>query len=216
LTWVVTVNGAFFSTDMARRSVVIRLNRPADTPVDWDAQTLEFIEENRDDIISDVRWHLRKKKAASLMKIDTWGPWCLGVLSRCEKPDELLKHIRSERQKIDADKQEIELALDHLRGCIASHFAEDAKKAANVDNSLVWAPTAWLVQALRSLERDFTDRQAQQFLPRLASSGRLKRANRKTQKGYLWVGPDVDEDDQLPERVITYRPDAPGLRDRKK
>jgi len=52
-----------------------------------------------------------------------------------------------------------------------------------VDNSIVWAPTAWYVQALRLLKRDFTDRQAQQFLPRLASSGRLKRANTNSQKG---------------------------------
>lgn len=216
LTWVVTVNGAYFSTDMARRSVVIRLDRPEDTPVKWDAETLKFIEENREEIAADVRWHLEVKKPAPLKKIDTWGPWCMDVLFRCKNPNDLLKHTGNERNKIDADKQEVELALDHLRGCIASHFEEDGEKAATVDNSLVWAPSAWYVQALRSLKRDFTDRQAQQFLPRLASSGRLKRLNKKTQKGYLRVGPLVDEDDPPPERVITYRPDAPGLRHKKK
>jgi hypothetical protein len=81
---------------------------------------------------------------------------------------------------------------------------------------VVWAPTAWLVQALRQLKRDFTDRQAQQFLPRLASSGRLKRANRMGQKGYHWIGVDVDEDNPGPTRDIIYRPEAPGVRQKKK
>jgi len=215
LIWIVTVNGAFFSTDMARRSVVIRIDRPTNKPSNWDAETLAFIHEHREEIIADVRWHLRVKKAVPLKKIDSWGPWCMEVLSRCENPDALLKHIGIQRNQIDADKQEIELALDHLRGCIASYFDEAEDNAANVDNTVVWAPTAWYVQALRLLKRDFTDRQAQQFLPRLASSGRLKRANKSTQKGYHWVGTEVDKDDPPPERVIVYRPDAPGVRQKK-
>ena len=77
---------------------------------------------------------------------------------------------------------------------MVSYFDEEEDEALNADNSLVWAPTAWYVQALRVMKKDFTDRQAQQFLPRLASSGRLKKANTKKQKGYLWIGPAVDED----------------------
>jgi hypothetical protein len=211
LTWVVTVNGAFFSTDMARRSVVIRLKRPKGKPKDWDAETLAFIEEHLEEIVADARWHLEVKEPAKLKRVDTWGPWCLSVLSRCENPDSLLEHTRQERAAIDADKEDVALALDHLRGCIVTHFHETEGKPANVDNSVIWAPTAWLVKALKSFKGDFTERTAQLFMPRLAATGRLRRHDTNTQRGYLWVGPEVDAEDPSPTRHILYRPEVQGV-----
>lgn len=216
LTWAVTVNGAFFSTDMARRSYVIRLNRPSKKPKDWDAKTLAFIRENREAIIADIRWHLEIKEPSPLQEVDSWGSWCLAVLSRCKNPNTLLKHTGQQRVSIDADKEMVALALDHLRGCMITYFDEHENKAANVDNSIIWAPTAWLVQALQAFNSPFKERAAQLFLPRLAPSGRLVKRNTNTQRGYLWVGKFVDTDNPPPERIIVYRPDVPALRRMKK
>jgi hypothetical protein len=212
LTWVVTVNGAFFSTDEARRSVVICLARPSKKPSDWDGETLEFLRENREAILADVRWHLEVKKPQPLTKVDTWGPWCQGVLSRCKEPDALLKHILKQRASIDADKMDVELALDHLRGCMVSYFEETYGKVLVMDNEIVWAPTAWLSQALRSLYRDLTERRVQLLLRRLTSSGRLYKCDHKVQRGYRYVGENVDLEDPPVEHFILYRPEAPGLR----
>lgn len=218
LTWIVTVNGAFFSTDEARRSVVISLKRPKNKPSNWDAETQDFIQKHREEIVADIRWHLRVKEPATLKKVDSWRPWCMEVLSRCDNPDQLLTHIKVRRNTIDADKMEIDLALDHLRGCIISYFDEEVtsqKKPVAVDSSRVWAPSAWLVRALRTLKWDLTPRQAEQFLPRLISTGRLERANTNSQRGYLWIGKNVDPDDPPPEKTILYRPDVSMLRRRK-
>lgn len=215
LVWITTVNGAFFSTDMAQRSIVLRIERPTDTPQDWDAETLAFIRENRDEIVADVRWHLEVKRPTRLTKVDRWGPWCLGVLSRCKKPNQLLAQIGGRRAAIDADKEEVALALDHLRACLTTHF-DVGPGPVNVDGAVVWVPTAWLVQALRVLKRDFTDRQAQQFLARLTSSPLLRRCNRNTQRGYLYVGKRVDPDHPPPPLEVLYRPDVPSADRRRK
>jgi hypothetical protein len=197
---------------MARRSVVIRLKRPPKTPRDWDGQTLGLIRECRQAILADVRWHLEAKKPRALEEIDTWGPWCLGVLNRCADPDTLLEHIKNQRRGIDADKEEIALVLDHLRGCMISYFKNCAVKLGNVDRSIIWAPTAWLVQALRAFDSAMGERTAQLYLPRLAATGRLRKHDTNTQRGYRWVGPAVDLEDPPAERAIAYRPDNPMLR----
>jgi hypothetical protein len=223
LTWIVTVNGAHFSTDEAQRSIVIRLERPTNEVKDWDAKTIAFIEQNREAIVADIRWHLEAKEAVTMTKIDRWGPWCLGILTRCKNPDKLLTSLSKRRDKIDGDKEETEQALDHLHACINTYFGvrkrghddedvDDYDGQGNAANSRVWAPTAWFVKALGALKRDFGERQAQQFLPKLIPSGRLMKHKTKHQRGYLWIGKDVDPDN--PPRIvdIDYQPEVPGQR----
>ncbi|HYT90505.1 MAG TPA: hypothetical protein VEL76_17495 [Gemmataceae bacterium] len=211
LTWVVTVNGAYFSTDEAQRSMVIQLDRPPKEAGNWDAETMAFINDNREAIIADVRWHLKVKQPTPMKEVGRWGPWCLGVLSRCDNPDKLWKLIKGRANAIDADKEEVQLALDHLRSCIISHFNAAEKGPTCPEVSVFWAPTAWLVQALRVLKRDLNDRTAQQFLARLTCSGRLRKNDRKTQRGYLYIGSEVDSDDLPPAKEIGYRPEVPGV-----
>ncbi len=86
----------------------------------------------------------------------------------------------------------------------------------NPDNLVVWAPSGWYVQALRGIYRDFSARQAQQFLKRLASSGRFRESRTSAQRGYLWIGARVDPEDSPPPLHIEYRPDIPGSRRRTK
>lgn len=54
LTWILTVNGASVSQDIAQRTVVIKLNRPEYNP-EWQPNILSFIEGHRLEIIADVK-----------------------------------------------------------------------------------------------------------------------------------------------------------------
>jgi hypothetical protein len=209
LIWVITVNGAYFSTDGAQRSIVIYLDRPPKNAGTWDETTLAFIRHNRQAIIADVRWHLEVKQRAAMKEVGRWGPWCQGVLSTCAKPNKLWEAITGRADAIDADKEEVEVALGHLRSCIICHFDEEGP--AKVDTSVFWAPTAWLVHAVRGLKRDLTDRLAQQFLGRLSASGRLRKHDTNTQRGYFYIGPYVDPEDPPPPKHIAYRPEIPGV-----
>ena len=53
LTWLITMNGASLSKDLAQRAVVIKLARPTDDPT-WDDRLWEFVEENRWNIIAEI------------------------------------------------------------------------------------------------------------------------------------------------------------------
>jgi hypothetical protein len=59
LTWAITLNGASLSTDMAQRSVIIHVQRPAYSE-NWEASTRQFIETNRWQINSDAISEIRR------------------------------------------------------------------------------------------------------------------------------------------------------------
>ena len=54
LTWILTVNGATVSDDIAGRTVVIKLSRPEYDP-QWQPDIINFINEHRWEIIADVQ-----------------------------------------------------------------------------------------------------------------------------------------------------------------
>ncbi len=54
LVWVVTLNGATLSKDMAQRAIIIKLKRPEYKPL-WRQEVASFIREHRWEILSDIR-----------------------------------------------------------------------------------------------------------------------------------------------------------------
>ena len=53
ITWCITLNGASLSTDMAQRSVIIKL-RKATKSAAWEEDTKRFIAENRQALLADL------------------------------------------------------------------------------------------------------------------------------------------------------------------
>ena len=58
--WAITLNGGKLSKDMAQRSMIVRVARPAYSG-DWEAETRTFIEEHRWHILSDAVQLLRSR-----------------------------------------------------------------------------------------------------------------------------------------------------------
>lgn len=58
LTWMITMNGASLSTDLAQRVIEIRLASPSYDP-EWENKVFGFIRENREAILADVIAFLR-------------------------------------------------------------------------------------------------------------------------------------------------------------
>ena len=54
LTWTLTLNGASLSKDMAKRVIVVKLQRPTYSPT-WEQDVRDFIEEHRWQILNDIR-----------------------------------------------------------------------------------------------------------------------------------------------------------------
>jgi hypothetical protein len=204
LTWAVTVNGASFSTDMARRSVVIYLKRPKKSSDAWYTETKDFIDQHRKAIVADVRWHLEVKAAASMNppKEDTWADWRKGVLSRCEKPDALVKRMEKRRKAIDGDKEDMANTVTHVRACLQEELPN-----ATLDAAKIWIPSQMLIRWLQMLKPRLDNWQASTSLKMLPAE-RFVFQHRKVGNGYWWVGAEVDEDHPPKPKVLDYRPNV--------
>jgi len=72
LIWVLTLNGARLSRDMAQRCIIVKLQRPEYSPT-WESETRAFIETNRWKIISDIGMALTGTVGSSTKEGDSDG-----------------------------------------------------------------------------------------------------------------------------------------------
>lgn len=196
LTYVVTVNGASFSKDVAERTVPIHLTQSAKSPT-WYAETRAIIDQHRDEIVADVRWHLEKKKGPILIATDRWPDWCREVLSKTDKPNAALKLIEERRRAIDADDLEEEEVLDHIWACIVA-----AGVAEGTVNRVVRVPAVLMAKWVTELRRDLHQNQASHFL-RSMKPGVLRYHRTKTARYYEWRGKDATP--ETPAVTIAYK-----------
>ena len=194
LTTIVTVNGASFSKDMAERSVVIYLDRPTPSGT-WIPEMAAHIDENRRQIIADVRWYLERPPRL-LTETDRWQLWASEVLSRLDDPDALIKTIRSRRVEIDEDDQDAGETIEYFRAWLRSTVPAS-------DPKILWVriPSILAIDVLRRLKPQMTDRQAAQYLKQLGDP-RLCYYRKGSSRGYLWVGEEAKRD--LPPILLSH------------
>jgi hypothetical protein len=200
LLWLITVNGANFSKDMAQRSIVIKLRRFTATP-SWYSETVAYIDAHRSTIIADVRWHL-EQEAVEMTETDRWQVWVDGVLSRFENANELLVEIKRRRGKIDEDDEDAADTIAHFRAWLKTTLAP-----CNPATAHVRIPSPLAVKVLRLLKTGMTDRQAALYLKQL-NHARLSYYHAGKERGYLWVGEDADK--ALPPTVLLYEVRLPS------
>ncbi len=106
-TFILTMNGAGLSTDMAQRTVTIKLRRP-EYSGSWAEDTRRFIQDHRAELVADILGFLRSP-AATLEKFSRWGTWEREVLARLPEPSEAQAVIRERQVGVDVDGEESEL-----------------------------------------------------------------------------------------------------------
>jgi hypothetical protein len=184
LTVAVTVNGASYSKDMAERSVVIKLNKPKRSGA-WYKETLELVEQHRDEIVADVRWHLTRKRKP-LKKYDRWEVWCEDVLARLPDADTLIGLLEQRRKEIDEDDQASADYAQHLAACVRGHgTGSDPNKAH------VFIPSPLMLQWLRVMKPDLDLKQMAGLVTQHLSD-RVSKKSFNTGRGYVWTGKNAD------------------------
>lgn len=113
LLWIITLNGASLSTDMAQRCVVIRVKKPPYKPT-WEEETRAFIESHRDALIADIIAFLRTEPQP-LASYSRWGAWERDILSRLPEPSEAQAVIRERQAGADVECEESDTVEDHFR-----------------------------------------------------------------------------------------------------
>ena len=107
LTWIMTLNGISLSTDMAQRSVVIKLVRPTYGDA-WMNETLAFIENNREQIIADIIGFLQIEETTRLKKYTRWAAWENAILGRMANAEEVQAVILQRAGAADTELEEAE------------------------------------------------------------------------------------------------------------
>lgn len=128
MTWAITTNDLALSTDLATRSVVIRLkmhdqgaktdqdaSTDPDAPSDWESETRTYIDQYRDEILADAVAALRGIRHPITAKRIRFASWCDAVLALDPAVNEILPALRCGIEAADADGEEISVFLAELK-----------------------------------------------------------------------------------------------------
>src|SRR6185295_13308735 len=115
LTFLLTGNTLRLSRDIAERSFIIRLVKPAYLP-EWESKVVNFIAAHGNSILLDILAEL-KKPSVSFCVSDRYADWAKGVLSRCGGDTDAVLRLNQQRCN-DCDEEQddaatIMSAIDH-------------------------------------------------------------------------------------------------------
>ena len=187
LTFVLTMNGVSLSTDMAQRSVIIKLRRP-DYSGTWAEETRNFIEQHRQRLVADVIGFLHSPPNP-LDKFSRWGDWERDILARLPEPTEAQAVIRERQVGVDVDGEESALIEEFFAKQITA-LGYDAK----TDRVFIPSRTAARWYGWATNER-MTVAKASRTLKQRITEGQLRRllecGRRDIGRGFEFWGDDA-------------------------
>jgi len=188
LTWFITLNGVSMATDMAQRSVIIKVVRGKNDGPWWE-QTRQFIDQHRGEIVGDIIAALRAEPYP-LAEFTRWATWEQHVLCRLPEPGEAQRLILDRQGEANCELDEAEI--------IEEHFAEQLSKLGYDPNTAqVRIPVAvaarWFGWATGEPTKTAA---ASKRLHQMASEGQAKRiapdSTRTYGRCFIWTGPAAD------------------------
>lgn len=119
LTWILTVNVAELSRDLADRCVVIRIGAPRHG-VDFKAQVADLLGRRHHELIADCLGFLRSKPCCEISQAnrDRFQSWQDAVLAKFPNGDALAAEIIARHLVIDADSSEAQDAAEAIEGLL--------------------------------------------------------------------------------------------------
>jgi hypothetical protein len=180
LVWVMTLNGASLSRDMAQRVIVIKLKKPPFDP-QWESTVRGYIRKYRTEILADIKHAL--ENAPGMVARTRWAAWEREVLSATKLAEKAQTAIIERQGSVDEDES--------TRGEIAGFFAEKIE-AAGLAKFRVLIPSETVAAWISSVEG--------QKVPTHVASGMVKKLGIKEltkspktgDRGWIWTGPDAD------------------------
>jgi hypothetical protein len=192
LTYIMTINGASLSKDMAQRCVIVKVRRPVAYSGDWAEATRRFIDENRWALIGDILAELRREVAPPAGH-SRWGQWERDVLARCGDVVECQRVVAERQGEVDGDQDEADLVRDT--------FAKDLKlRGFEPATAHVWYTAEATADLVNHATGEFRPRhKATGYLNTLAIKEIRHQKGAGSARGYAWKGSKA-------------RPDAPRVR----
>jgi hypothetical protein len=183
LVWLITLNGASLSKDMAQRVIVVKLTRP-EFESGWEDDVRAFCRTHRLELLGEIREALETAPGEITPKL-RWAAWERDVLTKLRDYRMVEQEIKSRQDAIDDDQGERELIIETFREKLN-------QRGHNPDTEAILIPAAvaaeWVSEATR--ERYATNK-ASAFLKGLSISN-LSKSDRGIGRGWVWSGDNAD------------------------
>lgn len=187
-TWLLTLNGASLSTDVAQRCVIIYL-AAGENQDDWYEVTTQMIDQHRDEIIGDLVAALRASQTP-LERYTRWTSWEREVLCRLPAADQLQKLILERQGEANVEDEEAGLVEEYFTAQVRA-MCGVAAALADRHHWFVPSQTAatWLGEALG---RKLDTAVAGKWLAQKIGEGKLPslvaNKSRRPGRGFVWRG----------------------------
>lgn len=204
LTWILTLNGASLSTDMAQRCVIVNLATPKHSG-DWESETIAFIENSREAIIADLAAFF-VEAPLPLAKHGRWGEWEKAVLGRLPEPGDAQRTIFDRQGEADVELEESAIVEEYFADRLEEVGCDPASSRVRIPNSIA---CDWYCRALGEKQ---TPSAVTRVLKQFIKEERLKRLSpdKSRAKGrcFMWTGENHSGDYTYPnlaERISEFR-----------
>jgi hypothetical protein len=179
LVWLITLNGASLSKDMAQRVIVIKLGRPR-LASKWEDKVRAFCRKHLQELLGDIRGILEQEPYEFDPAL-RWAAWERDVLSKLDHCLELESEIKERQDAIDDDQDEKQVIIEFFKAKL-----EEFKH--NPDHDAVLIPSAtvaeWISLATR---KNYATNQASAFLNGLSIIN-LSKSDRDGKRYWKWTG----------------------------
>lgn len=191
LVWVITLNGAALSRDIAQRVIPIRLKRPVYSPT-WESDLKEFVDSRRWEIFADCR-EILEGPGVPLTPRTRWAPWEKQVLSRCVGVTACQETILERQEEFDADGEEAavvrEFFLERIEAAGRNPFTEK-----------IFLPSRLAAQWLNEASRTSHDMHKAAAMLKNLGIAEIHKSDRtrgpRGERGFHWIGERADPDSE--------------------
>lgn len=193
IVWALTLNGVSLATDMAQRSVIIKLVKPKRSGT-WAEDTYAFIDANRDALIADCIGFLRRDRQ-ELPGFSRWAAWENDVLSRLPEPSDAQRVILERQGASDVEQEEAAIVQEYIE-CQLSALGYDTER----DRVFIPSPIAreWFNSATgERVGTTNASRWMNQQIDERKLCSIVQNRCRTYGRGFVWIGPNVDPDQQI-------------------
>ena len=202
LMYVITLNGVSMSTDMAQRSIIIKLKKPKHAG-SWEQETREFIDKSRMALLGDLIAFLRSERMETLESYSRWSAWEHAVVERLPVPGFAQTLYLDRQVESDVEMEETEMIEEYVRQKLEDTPSTYSKEPYDCDVDRIWIPSKMLAKWYREISHKQESEIATiRLIKQRVKAGDFKciqdDKGRNFGRGFIWEGINASESRKNP------------------